>query len=64
MPYHFYSLDKGGEITGPAQYLTCLNDSLAMTAAADLIGDHAGVEVWHGVRLAGRIPRPEATYVR
>ena len=51
MPYHFYSLDKRGEIISPAQYLTCFNDCLAMTAAADLIGDHAGVEVWHGVRL-------------
>ena len=64
MPYHFYFLDKVGEISGPAQYVTCLSDRLAMTAVTELIGDHAGVEVWDGVRLVGRIPRPQATHTR
>jgi hypothetical protein len=64
MPYHFYFLDKVGEIIGPAQYVTCLSDRLAMTAVTELIGDHSGVEVWDGVRLVGRIPRPQATHTR
>jgi hypothetical protein len=62
--YRFYSLDKVGEIIGPGQYFACFSDRLAMTAAADLIGDHAGVEVWDGVRLVGRMPRPKATSAR
>ena len=63
MSYGLYSLDKFGEIIGPAQYITCLSDRLAMTAAADLVGDHAGVEVWDGIRLVGRMLRPGRNWI-
>ena len=61
MPDHrIYLLNAESHIIAVRQ-VHCADDAAALASAAEVIGGHAGAEVWQQVRMVGRgFPRPPA----
>jgi hypothetical protein len=61
--YRFYFTTKINRLVGVPQRHDCADDAQAMIKARELIDkappQGAGVEVWEGNRLVGRIPAGE-----
>ena len=57
--YHFYILDRENHLIR-AELVSCPSDDDALAAAAELVNDQHGVEVWERVRLVGKLAPKES----
>jgi hypothetical protein len=53
--YRVYLLNDENHITAVRE-TACVDDDAALAHAADVVGDHAGAEVWQQARQVGYVP--------